>query len=982
MLADSPDSRTVNNRHGLSLGRLSVSSRDHIALALLWLFHVASNLSWLWQDQRTPFADVPDHLTNAFRVADILAHPGLDVLTRLAEVSDVRPPFLYVVTAPFLWLFGRSDDVANLANQLFLAVLLFSTYGIGRLLFAKRGRWVGLAAAALLSFFPLVFTFARIYYADLALAGIVSLAIWFLLKSERFQQRPYAVAFGLTVAAGMLTKQMFFAFLLGPSILVGVQALMLPWPARSDRQHSSLSKSGRTGQQIRPASVYWNLLLALAPAAMAVPWYLHNMDALLNQASGVLSHYERATLLEDRGYSASFYWYLSFFDDALGGFFFLLLVAGTGYAVWKLLMPNLPSRRDASARKIRYAYGFLLVWLVTSYTVYTWVFTGHVRYMLPVMPVVALLSVAWLVDLSETISKQTRSKPAAYKWTIARWSLRVVMVLMILVGLTNYLIISWGAPPALAAALKTKPSDEFRPMHHTLNTPLFFPGRAIFHQYPPKIEDWSVATIVQGINEDCQQANGCAIIVLPCIYAFERRPFTYYAALQGVESRLKFRGLSQRPDYYRSLLDVDYLVGKTGSQGCGTVGARVEHLETILRLIESTSLPVFTRRFELINTYGPLPDGSTAWVLRRRGLPIDELPERDRRKMLEHVLEITPESARARRELTQLLRKTGNITDLIEIYEREAALAPEAPDALIKLARLYLADGQFRKAIDTLQAVLALKPQSRGLLGEIYGELGQAYSGLHLWEAAEEAYNQAVNAALDDPSILIAQGSFYEDWAAAAEGQIAERAWIGARKAYERAVELDPRAIQGYRGLARYYMAHDDIDSTLTVYRQGLKAVPNSPWLHFGSAEVYFKQGDYEAALPHYRKAIELLPDQAVFHFQLAQTYRRLEQWDKAAAEFAQAIRLNSGYANTLSYQYGIGLVELGRQHYAEAAEAFKRVLEIKPNHLAAHYYLGEALEGAGDPEGAREAYQSVLSRAPNSDYGQMAAKRLAQLGS
>ncbi|MCA9870819.1 MAG: hypothetical protein KC487_10650, partial [Anaerolineae bacterium] len=93
-------------------------------LALLWLFQTITTAIWLRQDNRYPVAETAVTLVRAFRVADVLAHPSLDWISRIVDASGGQPPLYYVITAPLVWLFGRGADSATLINLALLALLL------------------------------------------------------------------------------------------------------------------------------------------------------------------------------------------------------------------------------------------------------------------------------------------------------------------------------------------------------------------------------------------------------------------------------------------------------------------------------------------------------------------------------------------------------------------------------------------------------------------------------------------------------------------------------------------------------------------------------------------------------------------------------------------------------------------------------------------------------------------------------------------
>ena len=178
-------------------------------------FHTIINWIWLLKDTVPPKWDQSGHFIESLKIYDIFTHPSLDIFQRLAEVSDYYPPFFQMCATPLYALFGKSADVAVMTNILFLAILLFSVYGIGKKLYNQK---IGFLAAIFISFYPAVYSMTRTYLMDFALVAMVALSIYLLLKTDDFTNTKYSIFFGISLGLGMLTKWSF-AFFISPAIL-------------------------------------------------------------------------------------------------------------------------------------------------------------------------------------------------------------------------------------------------------------------------------------------------------------------------------------------------------------------------------------------------------------------------------------------------------------------------------------------------------------------------------------------------------------------------------------------------------------------------------------------------------------------------------------------------------------------------------------------------------------------------------------------
>lgn len=142
------------------------------------------------------------------------------------SVFSSQPPFFLVSLYPFYRLLGQSIAAARFGIAIFAIVGVIAMYWLGRTL---GGRWVGLAAAALLAFDPTFLHEARTLQAEAPAIALeivaVALAVAVGRRTGR-TQTALALACGFTLALGTLIKLLDVAAVL--PILVYVTAPL--WP--------------------------------------------------------------------------------------------------------------------------------------------------------------------------------------------------------------------------------------------------------------------------------------------------------------------------------------------------------------------------------------------------------------------------------------------------------------------------------------------------------------------------------------------------------------------------------------------------------------------------------------------------------------------------------------------------------------------------------------------------------------------------------
>lgn len=201
--------------------------QSRLPLLLLALFIAAEigiNAFWL-RANVTPYGrDAWSYLYTMRAYLDMAATPAWDTLFRMFTYHDFRPPLLWLSALPLALPFPQTPDGVTFVNTLFLAVTLLATYGLGVQL---SGRWTGLLGAFLVGTFPMLFGLSRLFYAEVLLTALIALNLYFLVRSDGFAHRRFALLWGCTLGLGMLAKWTMPAFVGLPALLIAVRSGLL-----------------------------------------------------------------------------------------------------------------------------------------------------------------------------------------------------------------------------------------------------------------------------------------------------------------------------------------------------------------------------------------------------------------------------------------------------------------------------------------------------------------------------------------------------------------------------------------------------------------------------------------------------------------------------------------------------------------------------------------------------------------------------------
>ncbi len=244
---------------------LKYLKNHRVILFVIFIFHAINNFIFAKLD------NVPLYFDEAgFYNLSILYHRYLffwwpkinKIFHNFHSISTFYPPLIFIERTLFYAIFGVSQDVSILANLVFLFVLIYSAFLIGKYI---NNTETGLLAAFLVSFYPGIYGFSRTNFLAIPVAAAVAFSLYLLLRTENFTNRRFSILFGLAMGCGLLIKWLYLIYIIPPILACFVISF------------NKYKKSDFT-------KVFTNFLLAVAmSSAVALPWYLPNIKNLMPQ---------------------------------------------------------------------------------------------------------------------------------------------------------------------------------------------------------------------------------------------------------------------------------------------------------------------------------------------------------------------------------------------------------------------------------------------------------------------------------------------------------------------------------------------------------------------------------------------------------------------------------------------------------------------------------------------------------------------------
>jgi len=242
--------------------------------------------------------------------------------------SERYPPLHFLSLCAGTSILGNRLMLANgILNTFYLLILLIFSFLLGKRL---RDEATGLIATILVSLYPLTYRYYFQVSPDFPLMGLTVMAIYLLISSDYFLNTKYSILFAIAFAWGMMVKQPFGSFLIGPIIYSLFEAI---------RKCIANKEFNRLGNI---------LIFSVISYALVMPFYFPSLfrmklGMLEVEQSGLMWHDFRNLRIFSMG----------LWESQLSPLFFITLVFGVYYFIKKadnkfniilflwILIPNL-----------------------------------------------------------------------------------------------------------------------------------------------------------------------------------------------------------------------------------------------------------------------------------------------------------------------------------------------------------------------------------------------------------------------------------------------------------------------------------------------------------------------------------------------------------------------------------------------------------------------------------------------------------------
>ncbi len=300
------------------------------------------------------------------------------------------------------------------------------------------------------------------------------------------------------------------------------------------------------------------------------------------------------------------------------------------------------------------------------------------------------------------------------------------------------------------------------------------------------------------------------------------------------------------------------------------------------------------------------------------------------------------------RGLAQNLLNDNQTDAALEQYKAIAAADPQDVQTLLHISEIYRRDGQFEKALDTLNKAQAIAQDSmeveynRAVIEEALGKYDDASKQLQeLLERSEKPNGVYSAAERSNRAIFLERlGTVYRDQNNTEQAVATFRKMIALG---------DDSLVRGYQQIIETYRDAKNWPAATAAAREAVQKAPKDRGLQMVLAGQEADNGQADEAIARVKAMLNGKPseDREVW-ITLAQMYSRLRRYPDAEKALAKALELSTkpeekDYANFIA-----GSIYEHQKKYDEAESYFRKVIASDPKNATALNYLGYMLADRG----------------------------------
>ena len=321
----------------------------------------------------------------------------------------------------------------------------------------------------------------------------------------------------------------------------------------------------------------------------------------------------------------------------------------------------------------------------------------------------------------------------------------------------------------------------------------------------------------------------------------------------------------------------------------------------------------------------------------------------DAEQELSGVLRRAPNEPAALNLLGTIRAKQGRLREAELLFSRAVRVDDQFVAAHMNLAYLYTLMGQPTKAISELKEVVRLDPRNTEAVDKLARFLlaqGQIDEGIKVLEQASQSQPLSV------PSLVLAGDAYLK------KGNAAK-----AEESYQSVLDKENEDTDAVLGLAQVAQFRADPDTASRYLARARKMVASSPDTLYRFALVAMRAGFYEEANTTLQAAVKLKSDDPAYFLALGNSWLKKPDLVDAEEAFRRALRLQPDNPQAQMY---LGYTLLEQKKFPEAREWLEKSLQKDKTVPETFFYLGQLAQEQSEDERAIELFRKAIELAPS----------------
>ena len=316
-----------------------------------------------------------------------------------------------------------------------------------------------------------------------------------------------------------------------------------------------------------------------------------------------------------------------------------------------------------------------------------------------------------------------------------------------------------------------------------------------------------------------------------------------------------------------------------------------------------------------------------------------------------------------RYQLALFSAQNGLIEDARQEYEHIVALDSSYLPALSRLAIMY----HDQKLYD----------QSRFFLNSILGKNPRDFLAHYYLGTISVAQNHQDSAIVSLRNCLQLNGGFVPAIDVLASLYYSQKDYANALQLYQRALELRPTSADFHYKVGLCLRQQKEYERAIPSFKKAV-SIDTTNAVYFAQlGYCYYFTTRCDSSVFYDLKAISFDPENLPYYVNLALAYQKLDSMEKTVGVYKKMIEIRR--PDEVAYLYfQIGSEYFSKRRNAEAIEAYKKALTIRPSYLPALFYLGTCYQDLQNIPAARRTYEEWL-HVTESDSTENAMKGLVK---